>query len=396
MNKKHKAVEMEAEITFQKNIPFPRLKVQNAKVIDQMRCPPNFLGLESELPSEIERWLDKRLISSKRKSLQKLPTVRWEQGNPNFLSMSDQYWILAAENTDDTWDKLNFYDNKYSDIIGQISASYNKNDIRSLMFPKNSPDLCTNGLQDKMWKRIEGENYLLKWTNNEEQQAILSEILATEILENLNMIPFVHYKLYIENYRLCSCCKNFVDQNEEFVPAWYIYRAYENLCLKEDSSKEDIYNTLLKAADYFNIANAKEDIDRMIIVDRIIMNFDRHLGNFGFMRDVDTGKYTRFAPLFDFGNAFFPDKMETTKERYIFGNRMKELLCDEKIVKGIKVVKEATKSPYLNIPEFIGLKDIIIRNINLNTKELEIDIESLKKKKRERKKDKDNISMSIL
>ena len=59
MNKKHKAVEMEAEITFQKNIPFPRLKVQNAKVIDQMRCPPNFLGLESELPSEIERWLDK-------------------------------------------------------------------------------------------------------------------------------------------------------------------------------------------------------------------------------------------------------------------------------------------------------------------------------------------------
>ena len=114
------------------------------------------------------------------------------------------------------------------------------------------------------------------------------------------------------------------------------------------------------------------------------------------MRDVDTGKYTRFAPLFDFGNAFFPDKMETTKERYIFGNRMKELLCDEKIVKGIKVVKEATKSPYLNIPEFIGLKDIIVRNINLNTKELEIDIESLKKKKREREKDKDNISMSIL
>ena len=129
----------------------------------------------------------------------------------------------------------------------------------------------------------------------------------------------------------------------------------------------------------------------MIIVDRIIMNFDRHLGNFGFMRDVDTGKYTRFAPLFDFGNAFFPDKMETTKERYIFGNRMKELLCDEKIVKGIKVVKEATKSPYLNIPEFIELKDI-----NLNTKELEIDIESLKKKKREKEKDKDNISMSIL
>lgn len=56
-------------------------------------------------------------------------------------------------------------------LVGQISF-YNKNDIRSLMFPKNSPDLCTNGLQDKMWKRIEGENYLLKWTNNEEQQAI--------------------------------------------------------------------------------------------------------------------------------------------------------------------------------------------------------------------------------
>ena len=75
----------------------------------------------------------------------------------HLLSMSDQYWI-RKEDDFIPWEKVNFYDNQYSCIIGQVSASFNRMELKSLLLPQDSPDLCTNGLQDKMWKRIGKDN----------------------------------------------------------------------------------------------------------------------------------------------------------------------------------------------------------------------------------------------
>ena len=36
---------------------------------------------------------------------------------------------------------------------------------------------------------------------------------------------------------------------------------------------------------------------QMLIIDAIIGNGDRHAGNFGWMRDADTGAYVGMAPL---------------------------------------------------------------------------------------------------
>lgn len=41
------------------------------------------------------------------------------------------------------------------------------------------------------------------------------------------------------------------------------------------------------------------DYVRMIFLDTIVANPDRHTNNFGLLRDVDTGKLTGFAPNFD-------------------------------------------------------------------------------------------------
>lgn len=397
MNKEHKVVKMDAEIVYAKDSQFPHLEVRSAEVLDKMRCPPNLLGEESAaIPKELERWMEKRLISVRRKSIKEFPTIRWDRGQSNLLSMSDQYWLHATDATEESWEKLNFFRNPYSNIVGQASASFNIKEMRSLMFPKNSPDLCTNGVQDKMWKRIDGKNCLLKWSNNADGQAILSEVLASDILKKMDIIPFVSYRLAIENYRLCSCCENFVSENEEFVPAWHVYRAYENLFPDKVANEKEIYKVLIMATEYFKIPNVVDFIDRMIIADRTIMNFDRHLGNFGFMRDVESGKYTGPAPLFDFGNAFFPDRAETKKERYIFGERMKYLFDDPRLEECLKKTKDISQSKLLAIPDFSVLKEAITRNVNLNRKELELDIAAHKKKKKEREKKRSEMSMSVV
>lgn len=50
----------------------------------------------------------------------------------------------------------------------------------------------------------------------------------------------------------------------------------------------------------------------MIAFDYLICNQDRHLGNFGFLRNVDSGLFIGPAPLFDNGNSlWFDEPIET-------------------------------------------------------------------------------------
>lgn len=42
-----------------------------------------------------------------------------------------------------------------------------------------------------------------------------------------------------------------------------------------------------------------EDLADMIIADAVMLNQDRHLGNFGFIVENDTGKIVKTAPLYD-------------------------------------------------------------------------------------------------
>ena len=41
----------------------------------------------------------------------------------------------------------------------------------------------------------------------------------------------------------------------------------------------------------------------MILTDAIFGNGDRHAGNFGYLRDANTGEYLSMAPLYDFDHA---------------------------------------------------------------------------------------------
>ena len=48
---------------------------------------------------------------------------------------------------------------------------------------------------------------------------------------------------------------------------------------------------------------AKADFVNMIFLDTIVANPDRHTANFGLLRDINTGKFIGFAPLFDHNMA---------------------------------------------------------------------------------------------
>ena len=63
------------------------------------------------------------------------------------------------------------------------------------------------------------------------------------------------------------------------------------------------YEEYIKILEEHGIIDARVKLENMYILDYIIMNEDRHLNNFGIIRDVNTGKWLDVAPIFDNGQS---------------------------------------------------------------------------------------------
>jgi len=67
----------------------------------------------------------------------------------------------------------------------------------------------------------------------------------------------------------------------------------------------------------------------MLAFDAIIGNTDRHLENFGFLRDSNTGEYLGMAPLFDFDHALSADGADDYLIAQLPRNPVAEQLCSK-------------------------------------------------------------------
>ena len=291
---------LERTVMFSKNRMLLVLDMENGtvqrivQVIDTEYLP---VILQDNLTVEtFNEWLSKRKIPDTREGL---PAMRsdfpgFEQYHCMF-SLTDQYWFRYRK--EETWEGLNYFTNPYPEDLGR--AFFTPWEFETgYRFPP-SPDLMTNGALRKRWTRGEdGTSFLIKAGSKKLRQEPITEVLASLMLKKLDIIPFVEYELVVEGLRLCSKCKNFVDKDTEFVPASHIY-------YKEPRKKTDsVYEHLMKMCSRYGVEDAKDYVDAMIAADHILGNDDRHLGNFGFIRDVETAGITGFAPLFDSGSSY--------------------------------------------------------------------------------------------
>lgn len=210
------------------------------------------------------------------------------------LSLSDQYWIKPV-GSDLTWDAVNFFTNDFSTELGE--AFFDRGSSKPGINPF-TPDASSNGWLKKKWVKINRETYLAKAGSVPLLQQTYNEVAAAEILETLG-IDHVGYKIIVEDRRPLSLCKNFITPDTELVPAHFV----RNVLPK--SKNDSDYQHFLRCAEYLEIPNAEEFLNNMMAVDYIIENTDRHYGNFGFIRDVNTLKFLKPAPLFDNGTSLW-------------------------------------------------------------------------------------------
>ena len=247
------------------------------------------------------KWFDGRKIPASRDQIYHLFEVfgesrtGWLAEKSLGLSLSDQYWIKPVEQDID-WHDINFFENNFSEDVGKLL--FGENDSNANEINLMSPDNTSDGWLKKKWKIINGKRCLIKAGSGPFRQEAYNEVIASLIMERLD-IHHIPYRLIIEDDEPYSVCENFVTEKTELVTAWYVMQA---LPFDHQNPK---YPHLLACCEKLSIPNIACAIDKMLVLDYLIVNTDRHLNNFGFLRNAQTLEWIGLAPVFDSGSSLW-------------------------------------------------------------------------------------------
>ena len=211
------------------------------------------------------------------------------------LSLSDQYWIKPYD-SNVCYDDINFFDHNF-DSVDFLDATFSNDNFtvsndNSLKTPNNT----TDGMLKKTWVIEDGKRYLLKGGYKNDMLQPFNEVLASMICFRLGF-DCVKYEIDIVKNNVVSKCSCITTKDTEIIPAYQIIYG-----LKKNKSILD-YEKYIEILECNGINNAREKLENMYILDFIIMNEDRHLNNFGIIRDVNTLKWLDVCPIFDNGQS---------------------------------------------------------------------------------------------
>lgn len=217
------------------------------------------------------------------------------------LSLTDHYWIKPLD-MELGWKDINLFTNDFRDPVGDMQFD---EQVAPMELPENafSPSSSVQGELRKKWIIVEGKRCLVKGNHGSSSQESLNEVVATLLHKKQARQPYVTYNpMRLGNDSQVYCvCESFTSDEVELIPAIDVV----------DSKKKDnatsLYEHFIQVCAEYGL---DEDITRpfleyQIMTDFILTNTDRHLNNFGVLRDTKTLKFVGMAPIFDSGNSMF-------------------------------------------------------------------------------------------
>lgn len=257
------------------------------------------------------------------------------------LSLSDHYWIKPY-NKNILWEDVNFFDNDFSDDIGDVLFGMNG---KNADFDFVSPDNTSDGNLQKRWKIIDGKRCLLKSGSTPFKQQPFNEVIATLIMNKLGIEHVPYTIIWIDN-KPYSVCEDFVTKDTELISAWRV------LQLRQKENHESSYLHYVNICKELGIDIAPA-LDRMIVLDYIIANEDRHFNNFGLLRDANTLEWIGAAPIFDSGTSLWYDTSARGISTY-------DIPCKPFKKKHSEQLRIVSSFDWLDISKLNGIEDEIL------------------------------------
>ncbi len=213
----------------------------------------------------------------------------------HLTSLNDTFWVKPAD-SGLSWEQVSPYRGDFDKTAAETAFSGIVTGNKAV---KATPELSTDGTFPKCWIKDKSGDIFLKKGGGLTEDEPYSEYYSQQILEALD-IPHVKYDLYKDEC-LYTVCKLFTSEDTGFIPVGQICKGYF----------EDILS-------FMKILGMERAFFDMLTADTIMMNEDRHTGNFGFLTDNRTGKIIGFAPLFDHNLSLMRGLAEPTPEALKF------------------------------------------------------------------------------
>ena len=233
---------------------------------------------------DADRWLASRAIDHRRPNSRLLKkALRLVEKDDissvlhvNGAKITDNYWIREVGS------KLTYSDVKFSDdYFSNLALKGNYDSFNRAANSKRSktPELTNVGSFEKCWKLRDGKWWMYKKASHDE---MFSELFVYELgcALGMNMAVYQRGEACIKSLDFTDAARvnfepasTFMGDNEDYID---VVKALEKIC-----------------------PNAIPDYIRMIFMDTICANPDRHTNNFGLLRDTQTGELIGFAPNYD-------------------------------------------------------------------------------------------------
>ena len=210
------------------------------------------------------------------------------------LSLSDHYWIKPS-GSELTWKDVSPFSNAFSSLSEATSAQF------------YSPDAALQGDLIKKWLIVDDARCLLKGNRGANSQQSLNEVLASMLHEKQGFSNHVRYRPVKFNGSASEqygcICEDFASETLEFIPAIDIVDS------KKKGNAVSTYEHFIHVCTMHGLPepDVRSFLEYQILTDFVLTNTDRHLNNFGVLRDSRTLKLIRMAPIFDSGNSMFWD-----------------------------------------------------------------------------------------
>ncbi len=260
-------------------------------VIDQMLLPQYL-----KRTAEADLWLTTRAIDSHRAHSRILKkALRMKERDDvatvlraNGVTITDNYWVRGI-GSKLTYEQVRFdaayFKKRSSKSIANLSLSGSSRSFNVVAEYSDAPaaELTNVGSFEKCWKNIDGKWWLFKAANHNEA---FSEVFISKLCGVLGISCAVYESAGTGIVKTLD----FTEGKTNFEPALTF--------MGEDEDYGDVITALKELC-----PSAIRDYIRLIFLDALVFNPDRHTANFGLLRDKKTGKNLSLAPCFDHNMA---------------------------------------------------------------------------------------------
>lgn len=232
----------------------------------------------------LESWLEHRAIDSHRVNSRLLKkALRLKEKDDfntvisvNAVTITDTYWVKEIGSSL-TYEDVRFKDDFFAELA--LSGGYDNFNNASNSKNKRTPELTNTGSFEKCWKLINGAWFMYKTAND---MQMFSELFTYKLGKKLgfNMADYQMGEGYIKT-------RDFTNNADVNFEPMFDY-----------VNDDDDYSVSLSVIQKY-CPGAVGDYIRILFMDTLVANLDRHTFNYGFLRNADTGEYIGLAPNFD-------------------------------------------------------------------------------------------------